>query len=350
MGNVYVVGPGGSGKTFFCVALALELQEEGLKVSYFKPVGASGEGREDQDAVLLRELLGMSVPLERMVPLTSSPYYLWRYETAHTYGEQIRQAYAEVARGAQVVIIGGAPSPYHLASLGLDAVGIVRLLQPLVFTVHRVLNDLSLDVAIAYQEYLRAHGARMGGLVLNQVPRALVNKAQDLYRRVLEDRGYRVLGIVPEFPEMARPTVRELAELLEAEVLAGEEGLADPVEDLVVGAMTLDSAMRYFRRAPNKAVITGGDRADLALAALETDTAVLVLTGGLHPEARVLAQAEERKVPVLLTNYDTLAAVDLLRAASRKLRPGDRHSLELVRESFRRYCDRQAIVDLVKQG
>ena len=188
MGNVYVVGPAGSGKTSFCAALALELQEEGLKVAYFKPVGTSREGREDEDAVLLRELLGMSVPLERMVPLTSSPYYLWRYEAAESYGERVRQAYAEVGRGAQVVIIGGAPSPYHLASLGLDAVGIIRLLQPLVFTVHRVINDLSLDVAIFHQEYLRAHGARMGGMVLNQVPRSLLDKARDLYRRVLEAR------------------------------------------------------------------------------------------------------------------------------------------------------------------
>ena len=38
---------------------------------------------------------------------------------------------------------------------------------------------------------------------------------------------------------------------------------------MLVGAMSVESALSYFRRKPNKAVITGGDRADIQLAALE---------------------------------------------------------------------------------
>lgn len=44
------------------------------------------------------------------------------------------------------------------------------------------------------------------------------------------------------------------------------------VEHLMIGAMDVDSALTYFRRKPNKAVITGGDRPDIQLAALETST------------------------------------------------------------------------------
>lgn len=348
MRNVYVIGPSGSGKTALCAALALALRDEGYRVAYFKPVGAAGEGRDDEDAVLLRDLLGMDVPMERMVPFNSSALYLWRYEGTEAYQERVREAFEEVSRGADVVIIGGAPSPYHMASLGLDAVGIAHLLNPLVLTVQRVVNDLSVDIAIFYHEYLRAHGVNSGGVILNHVPRTLLDKAKGVYRRVLEDRGFRVLGIVPQRPEIALPTVREFAELLEAEVLASPERLDRIVEDVVVGAMTLDSAMRYFRRAPNKVVITGGDRADLALAAMETSTAAVVLTGGLYPEVRVLARAEEAGVPVLLTAHDTYTAVELLRTISRKIRPGDERSLQMVRENLRQHCDYEAILDMIK--
>ena len=61
--------------------------------------------------------------------------------------------------------------------------------------------------------------------------------------------------------------------------------------------------MTYFRRKPNKAVITGGDRADIQLAALETSTRCLILTGNLYPSPAVLNRAEELCVPVLLTGW-----------------------------------------------
>ena len=77
-------------------------------------------------------------------------------------------------------------------------------------------------------------------------------------------------------------------------------------------AMGAESALTYFRRKPHKAVITGGDRTDIQLAALETSTRCLILTGNLYPPPVVLDRAEELGVPVLLSNLDTLSAVDII--------------------------------------
>ncbi len=48
--------------------------------------------------------------------------------------------------------------------------------------------------------------------------------------------------------------------------------------------MTASRAISYFRRCPNKAVITGGDRHDVQLA-LEISTRCLILTGNQEPSA-----------------------------------------------------------------
>jgi BioD-like phosphotransacetylase family protein len=61
---------------------------------------------------------------------------------------------------------------------------------------------------------------------------------------------------------------------------------------------------------PNKAVITGGDRSDVQLAALETQTKALILTGNLQPSPIVMARAEDLQIPMILVNLDTLAAVE----------------------------------------
>ena len=72
------------------------------------------------------------------------------------------------------------------------------------------------------------------------------------------------------------------------------------VEDVVIGAMTIESALGYLRRAANKAVITGGDRSEVALAALKQalrpDS-----DGGLYPDVKVVARPRRKAFPIRFT-------------------------------------------------
>ena len=58
-------------------------------------------------------------------------------------------------------------------------------------------------------------------------------------------------------------SVGQLARGLGGEIVCAPEASEELVEYLMVGAMNVDSALTYFRRKPNKAVITGGDRSDI---------------------------------------------------------------------------------------
>jgi len=60
----------------------------------------------------------------------------------------------------------------------------------------------------------------------------------------------------------------------------------------------------------HKAVITGGSRADIQLAALDTSTRCLVLTGDQMPPDMILDKARSVGVPVLLVREDTLTVVE----------------------------------------
>jgi BioD-like phosphotransacetylase family protein len=77
----------------------------------------------------------------------------------------------------------------------------------------------------------------------------------------------------------------------------------------MIGAMSAGSALTYFRQRPNKAVITGGDRHDLQIAALETSTRCLILTGGQQPSSVVLQRAQEVEVPIIVVKPDTLTTL-----------------------------------------
>jgi len=74
--------------------------------------------------------------------------------------------------------------------------------------------------------------------------------------------------------------------------------------------MTAEAALSRFRKQINKAVITGGDRTDIQLAALETSTTCLILTGNLHPSPLIVKQAEEFGVAILLVPLNTIETVE----------------------------------------
>ena len=78
MKNLFIMGPAGSGKTSIALGLALKFRQEGYRVAYFKPVGhASGPAsREDEDALLMKQVLHMEHPLEIIVPYIAGPSYL----------------------------------------------------------------------------------------------------------------------------------------------------------------------------------------------------------------------------------------------------------------------------------
>jgi hypothetical protein len=97
----------------------------------------------------------------------------------------------------------------------------------------------------------------------------------------------------------------------------------------MVGAMSAEQALPRIRRIPGaKAVITGGDRADIQLVALETATQCLILTGHLRPVPEVLRRAEELGVPVLLVRGNTMETVDAIEQVFGKTRLGQASKLE----------------------
>jgi len=94
-----------------------------------------------------------------------------------------------------------------------------------------------------------------------------------------------------------------------AKVIAGEGGLDRVVTSVITGAMSANVALRLpIFQKENKIVITGGDRSDMILAALETNSAGIVLTGNLTPPANLLSKASDLNIPLLLVSEDTYLA------------------------------------------
>jgi hypothetical protein len=86
-------------------------------------------------------------------------------------------------------------------------------------------------------------------------------------------------------------------------------------------------------------VITGGDRTDIQLAAMETSTTCLILTGNLHPSSLIIKQADAMQVPVLLVPGNTMETVETLDRIFGKTRLGQQSKLDLFQKLVSEHVD-----------
>ena len=155
-------------------------------------------------------------------------------------------------------------------------------------------------------------GDRLLGIVINDIPETEVEPTASIVKPYLEEQGIPVLGMIHKDPILNSVSVREIATRLNAKVLCCEEHLDWMVESLSIGAMNVNSALGYFRQRDNMAVVTGGDRAELQMAALETSTHCLILTGRIPPKDLIIERAISLDIPILSVDTDTLTTVEVV--------------------------------------
>ncbi len=323
------------GKTAVCLALARRLQREEHRVGYFKPLSTQLWGplpgrAPDDDADFVRRTLGLEDSAEDLVGVLLTPSLL--RDTLCGFSDrdlmsEVQAAYQRISPGKDVVLLEGGASLREGFSVGLGPAAVADALDVTVLSVVRFHNEMTLvdDCLVAH---LRL-GERLLGVLINAVPDRAQEFATQVARPCLEERGIPVLGVLPLREQLQAISVGELADVLKGEFLALPGKRDKLIEHLLVGAMSVERALPRIRRVPGtKAVITGGDRTDMQLVALETATNCLVLTGHLRPVPEVLRRAEEIGVPVLLVRGNTMETVEAIERVFGKTRLGQAAKLE----------------------
>ncbi len=312
-----------AGKTAISIGLASLLRKSGLSVGYMKPIGnptvTVGNQLADEDAVFVKKMLDLDDPIQDICPIILTQEMR---EQALREGldksEQLVAAHQRASKGRDVLIMEGIGNLSTGHIIGLPAPRIAELTNAAVVTVIQYKRELSAeDILLAKSIF----GERLAGVIINQTPeseRAL--KRNRLASAFLPREKVPLLGILPIDPLLHAITIGELTELLGGRILCRPEKQNELVETFSIGAMTADSALRYFLRSANKAVITGGDRSEVQLAALQTSVKCIILTGNLYPAAVVLARADELGVPMILVPWDTRTTVDKVEQALGRVR------------------------------
>ncbi|MPZ50688.1 MAG: hypothetical protein GEU75_15555 [Dehalococcoidia bacterium] len=245
-----------AGKTAIAVGLAQGFVRENLRVSLLRQ--GSGPAAE-ADAISFASYLFASTP-----------------------GRPVSDASGQASGAGEIVIIESDVGAEPMAGV------------PAILAVRGEVSEADVNLG-------RALGDRLIGSIATDVPPGRV----EAVARDLTNGSLRPLALIPEDRTLAAPSVGEIRETLAAEVLYEGENDLEVVEDVLIAPVFADPARPHFRRFASKAVLAPYNKTDLHLAAIETQAACLVITGGGEPSPYVADRARGEATTVLLTREET---------------------------------------------
>jgi uncharacterized protein len=352
-----------SGKSATILGIADRLQEKGLEIAYAQPVitrsipdrsaaeplitAQPSTTTIDSDLQLMAEALAL--PSARLgQPLLVLDAARTNDRLTGTdlqdYGKLLTE---NVRLPGQLVILEGGANLHEGSLFGLATAQVAAALDSGVLLVNRYHPLSSIDLLLSAQQQL---GSRLLGCIINDIPRDRVETVQTTLVPFLERAGIPVFGVVHRNGLLRSVTVKQLVEKLDAEILCRPDRLDLMVESLSIGAMNVNSALEYFRRGNNMAVVTGGDRADIQLAALETSTQCLILTGRLAPQPFIVSRAEDLEIPILSVDLDTLTTVEIIDRAFGQVRLQETIKINCARELFGNHCEIDRLLSMLGIG
>ena len=314
-----------SGKSM--VGLGLAINHPG-PVGYFKPFKerliCEGERIIDQDAYLMRKTLKLEQDEDEICPFF--------YDLMSPIGMgNIINAYEKVRCSCELMLVEGTRDITTGYLHDLSGMAIAERLKADVVLVSTT-QPGDLDRIAMLRQLMDGYELNFLGVILNMTD-------DPAPVRLLEKKGVRVLGAIPPMEQLTRFTVKEVQEALGAEVIVGEDRLDRTVQRVMVGAMMPETALRTMRRYADKAIITGGDRTDIQMAALSTDTSCLVLTGGFYPDGQVVSRAYEKGIPILLARHDTLETTERVEHLIARIDPDDKRKLSMIKKAVKEHVD-----------
>ncbi|MFC2071813.1 DRTGG domain-containing protein [Chloroflexota bacterium] len=317
----------GSGKTAICAGLGKHLLGDGKKVGFFKPIIADSKNQStegsDSDVAFIKHLFALEETVDLLCPVFSAGSGLTN---------KIKEAYAKVSQDKDVVIVEGVSEQSQASR------DIVEALDARVV----IVEDFSKELLKAINSYKDVAGNLLG-VVLNKVPRSRLEQVRGEASTQFDKAEVNILGVLPEDRTLFTLTIGELAERIQGEILSGAEKSTELVENFMVGAMIVDPGPDYFARKANKAAVVNSGRPDIQLAALETSTRCLVLTGNTTPNSVVIYRAEEKDVPIILARDDTTTIVTNIEDALGKTRFSGESKLPKLTEIMEQHFNFQTV-------
>ena len=241
----------GVGLTATCLGLVEALQQHGVNVGFYKPLGQpSMVGRRDRSTALVRLMTALRppepIPAEEVERRLSERAIEQLLEDVVAAGEPVMGQH-------DVVVVEGLVPGSGLVYSGRLNLALAKGLDADVLLVGRPRGRATSTIsprrwAIAARNYRAGEHDRVVGAIVNRVPDTSA-PAVELLRAALAKQGLNLVGAVPFREELTWPRLRDIVAGLDVQVLnAGDQDRR--VKDVIIAAQAVPGLLPLLARGP----------------------------------------------------------------------------------------------------
>ncbi|TDS14275.1 phosphate acetyltransferase [Maribacter caenipelagi] len=214
---------------------------------------------------------------------------------------------------------------------------------------NKTLDELVGNLYMAYDSF-KEKGVDVLLIVANKVqPENVTIVSNELKEKLPDDV---LVGTIPVNTILGSPTLKEIAQELDAQVLFGEDYINNQVGSFSVGAMQLRNYLTHLKK--DSLVITPGDRADIILGALQANISTnypslsgIVLTGGLIPEDSIIKLIEGLSdiIPILSVARGTFFVTNKIGTIRPRIYAENTEKIQTSIQEFEKYVPTEELAE-----
>ena len=352
--SLYITGnEAKSGKSAIILGIMELLLRKISRVGFFRPIIA-GHNERDNNIHLIATYFNLPFPYEKMYGFTAKEATdLAAQGKQMEVIEGIIKKFNELKELCDFVVCDGTNYAASTAAHEFDInVEISKnLSSPIILVVNAAGKSVaetlgSVEVAL---ESLSDKKCQMLGTIVNRINNENIPIIMKRMSVNPLARG-QLLFTIPDNPALGRPTLREVARAIGAEILCGENEMCRHVHSFRIGAMQIQNLLSTIERG--SLIITTGDRADVlvtcmavASSAFRRSISGIVLTGGFKPDKSImdLINTSPRMVPVLSVQEDTFQVATKISRIHTKISPSDRRKITELLALFETSIDTEVL-------
>ncbi len=343
------------GKTTVSLGLICNFKQMVKNVGFIKPIGQryleENGVKIDEDSILIEEFcrIGKGNSLKDMSPIAVekgfTEKYISRPNKRHI-TEQIEAAFRRVCKGKELVVIEGTGHAGVGSVFDHSNAAVAKLLGAKVVIVSSGGVGRPIDEIILNKALFDKIGVKVLGVIINKVLPDKFDKINELVRKGLQRTGIDVLGVIPFNPMLSYPTVKQIIEETNFQLLCGKDFLESYISKVIVGAMRPANALRYL--VDDSMLIVPGDSDGIIKAALSCyrdsekgrlKISGMIISGGLEPDKEIMNLLLAAQIPILLAAPDTYTVSSVIHDITVKIRPENTTKIAAAVKLVKEYVD-----------
>ncbi|MBG6132659.1 phosphate acetyltransferase [Aquimarina sp. EL_43] len=210
-------------------------------------------------------------------------------------------------------------------------------------------DEIVSNLKLAYDTF-NSKDVEVLAMVANKVTQGCEKQLESNFEKDFGNNVDRI--IIPKINSLINPTIKEIVNELEGNVLFGKEYLNNQAGSFGVGAMQLRNYLTHLK--DNSLVITPGDRADIILGVLQANISDnypkisgIILTGGIIPEPPILKLIEgvSLSFPIISVPSGTFSITNKIGAIKSKIYLDNLQKINTSISIFEKYVNEDQLAD-----